>query len=253
MHLIIIIFNTLIISTMKQSTIFFLSNISYGELSQLGDVGVSLANRDMNDLARFGIDEEFIANLKQKNIDFKNFPTDEEFSGFTSKKTSEKDALRDGVQKGISDIMVRVKNKYGISSPDYKRFSSSNMYNETDSDLVRTARRVIRLATEYLNDLYEKGLRQSEIDELSSKIDLFDKSIEVKDIAVQDRDNATQKRAIMANKLYSLISELFDYGKQQYVDKDEAKYNDYVIYSNQTSSSTAPEQPKTNDNMLPTD
>ncbi|MBK9461613.1 MAG: hypothetical protein IPN94_19880 [Sphingobacteriales bacterium] len=56
---------------MKQSTIFFLSNISYGELSQLGDVGVSLANRDMNDLARFGIDEEFIANLKQKNVDFK--------------------------------------------------------------------------------------------------------------------------------------------------------------------------------------
>lgn len=238
---------------MKQGVIFFLSNISYGQLSQLGDVAVSLANRDMIDLVRFGINEIFSANLKQKNIDFKNFPTDEEFSGFTSKKTSEKDALRDSVHKGISDIMVRVKNKYGISSPDYKRFSSSNMYDETDSNLVRIARRVSRMANEYLDDLYEKGLRQSEIDELSNKIDLFDKSIEVKDIAVQDRDNATQRRAIMANELYSLISELFDYGKQQYVDKDEAKYNDYIIYSNQTNSSTAPDPTKTDDNTLPTD
>lgn len=250
MHLIIITFNTLIIITMKQNVVVFLSNISYGQLSQLGDVAVNLANRDMADLSRFGIDETFVANLKQKNIDFKNFPTDEEFSGFTSKKTSEKDALRDNVQKAISDIMVRVKNKYGISSPDYKRFSSSNMYDETDSNLVRIARRVSRMATEYLNDLYEKGLRQNEIDDLNNKIDLFDKSIEIKDVAVQDRDNATQKRAIMANELYSLISELFDYGKQQYVDKDEAKYNDYVIYSNQTNSSTAPEPPKIDDDIL---
>ena len=221
---------------MKQEVVVFSSSMSYGDLIQLADAGINTAMRDLNDLSLFGVDLAFIDNIRQKNALFKNFATDEEYSGMVSKRTQEKNDLRNIVTKGISNIMIRVKNKYGANSPEQKRFSTGNMHNDTDSDLVRLARRVTRLASEYLNDLYEKGLRQSEIDGLNEQIDAFDKSIEIKDQAVKERDTATQQRALLANEIYNLVSELFDYGKQRYVDTNEAKYNDYVIYSNQTSS-----------------
>lgn len=230
---------------MKQEVVVFSSSMSYGDLIQLADAGINTAMRDLNDLSLFGVDLAFIDNIRQKNALFKNFATDEEYSGMVSKRTQEKNDLRNIVTKGISNIMIRVKNKYGANSPEQKRFSTGNMHNDTDSDLVRLARRVTRLASEYLNDLYEKGLRQSEIDGLNEQIDAFDKSIEIKDQAVKERDTATQQRALLANEIYNLVSELFDYGKQRYVDTNEAKYNDYVIYSNQTSSMVDSEEADT--------
>ncbi|HNI43992.1 MAG TPA: hypothetical protein PKH93_04595 [Chitinophagales bacterium] len=230
---------------MKQEVVVFSSSMSYGDLIQLADAGINTAMRDLNDLSLFGVDLAFIDNIRQKNALFKNFATDEEYSGMVSKRTQEKNDLRNIVTKGISNIMIRVKNKYGANSPEHKRFSTGNMHNDTDSDLVRLARRVTRLASEYLNDLYEKGLRQSEIDGLNEQIDAFDKSIEIKDQAVKERDTATQQRALLANEIYNLVSELFDYGKQRYVDTNEAKYNDYVIYSNQTSSMVDSEEADT--------
>ena len=230
---------------MKQEVVVFSSSMSYGDLIQLADAGINTAMRDLNDLSLFGVDLAFIDNIRQKNALFKNFATDEEYSGMVSKRTQEKNDLRNIVTKGISNIMIRVKNKYGANSPEHKRFSTGNMHKDTDSDLVRLARRVTRLASEYLNDLYEKGLRQSEIDGLNEQIDAFDKSIEIKDQAVKERDTATQQRALLANEIYNLVSELFDYGKQCYVDTNEAKYNDYVIYSNQTSSMVDSEEADT--------
>lgn len=230
---------------MKQEVVVFSSNMSYGDLSQLADAGVNTAMRDISDLSLFGVDIAFVDNIRQKNAVFKDFATDEEYSGIVSKRTQEKNDLRNVVTKGISNIMIRVKNKYGVNSPDYKRFSTGTMHKDTDSDLVRMARRVTRLANEYLSDLYEKGLRQPEIDSLNEQIDLFDKSIETKDQAVKERDTATQQRALLANEIYALVSELFDYGKQRYIDTNEAKYNDYVIYSNQTSSMVNTEEEDT--------
>lgn len=221
---------------MKKEEIVFLSNMSYGSLAQLVDDGVGLGLRDMVELSKFGIDNEFIDTLKEENVEFKNFPTDEELQGLSIKKTAEKDDLRTVVHKGISDIMIRVKNKYGMSSPDYNRFGSSGLYNESDSDFVRSSRRVTRLAIEYLANLHSKGLRQAEIDILNENINSLDGSIDIKEQAVKDRDTATQRRAKMANDLYKLVNELFDYGKQVFYDSDEAKYNDYVIYSNKTKS-----------------
>lgn len=221
---------------MKQEEVVFLPNMSYGNLIQLVDSSISLGLRDIAELSKFGIDNEFIDTLKEKNLAFKNFPTDEEFKGLSIKKTAKKDELRTAVHKGISDIMIRVKNKYGMPSPDYNRFGTSGLYDESDSDFVRSSRRVTRLATEYLDELYNKGLRQAEIDELNEKINLFDNSIDIKDQSVKDRDTATQKRAAFANELYKLVNELCDYGKQVFYDSDEAKYNDYVIYANQNKS-----------------
>lgn len=223
---------------MKKEETVFLPNMSYGSLAQLVDDGINLGLRDIVELDKFGIDDEFINTLKEENIAFKNFPTDEELKGLSIKKTAEKDELRAIVHKGISDIMIRIKNKYGMSSPDYNRFGTSGLYSKSDSDFVRSSRRVTRLSVEYLVSLHSKGLRQAEIDNLDEKINLLDSSIDIKEQAVKDRDTATQRRATMANDLYKLVNELFDYGKQVFYDSDEAKYNDYVIYSNQNKSNS---------------
>ena len=96
----------------------------------------------------------------------------------------------------------------------------------------------MRLATKYLPSLTEKGLTQTIIDNLSTILLAFDSSIDSKAAAIENRDESTQERITIANTLYSQIAEVFDYGKEYYYPRDEAKYNDYIIYDSPSSNSS---------------
>lgn len=221
---------------MKQEEIRPIFNFSYAQLTQLGDKAERLILRDLNDLALYGIDANIANSIAAQTLAFKKYPTDYELVGLVSEATKHKDNIRDQMHVMISSIMIRVKNKYGIGSPTYKRFGASELSNQSDEEIVHTARRVIRLSTEYLPSLAEKGLTQTIIDSLNSILLTFDNSIDAKAAAIDTRDESTQKRITIANALYTQISEVFDYGKDYYYTRDEAKYNDYIIYDNPTSN-----------------
>jgi hypothetical protein len=223
---------------MKSEELKPVFTLTYADLMQLGDKTERLIKRDSADLALYGVDNGTLNNIALLTKTFKEYPSDAELLGLVSEATKDKDEKRTVIHIQMSAIMIRVKNKFGISSATYKRFSTSELSNLSDEEMVHTARRVVRLATEYLPALSEKGLTQDIIDTLSTDTVIFDNSIDAKASAVEIRDRSTQERVTIANNLYTAISEIFDYGKEHYYTRDEAKYNDYLIYEYSTDSSS---------------
>ena len=210
-------------------------NMSYSSLMQLGDEAVILANRDATELAVYGLTPAKISLLQLKTQALKDMRTDEELLAKVSIATNDKNDFADQVRNAVRSIMVRVKVEFGEKSPEYNSFGVKSLDKLTDNDLYRCAKRVTREATVYLPQLSGRGLTQGEIDDLENTAQTFDDKIDLKDTAIKNRDIATEQRIKLSNELYKLITEVFEYGKDWWYSREEAKYNDYIIYDQVSS------------------
>lgn len=220
---------------MRKSEVTPLFQMSYADLMQLGDKADDLITRDLVELTPYGVDATFQSDLATMTQELKDFPTDEELQGDVSDLTETKDAAADAVKVDIRSIMVRAKNGFGESSAKYRRFGTKGMDDMTDNDLVKCGKRVVRTATLFLTQLASKGLTATMISDLNDKVTIFDDAIDAQDDAIRLRDTATEDRLELGNELYKKIVELFDFGKDYWVTRDEAKYNDYIIYEGGSS------------------
>lgn len=212
--------------------------MSYADLVQLGDKALNLYDRDNMDLQRFGITLTERSIIEAQTNNLRHFPTDEELRGLQVSFTAKKDEARVALLKGISDIMFRVNRLYGNNSPEYRRYGTKDMYTQDDANLVLIGYRVHRVALEQLASLSQKGLTNIELTEFKTKVEQFDNAIDQKSVAVRTRDSTQQDRLIIANELYLAIVELFAAGKQLYEGVDDARYNDYVIYTRSSEETT---------------
>ncbi len=214
--------------------------LSDADLAQLGDKAVELITRDIAELDTYGIDDDDKDWIADTTTSFKNYPTDEELEGEVSDKTEKKDEAADVVKVDVRSIMVRASNAFGVKAAKYRKFGTKGMDNMDDNNLHRLGNRVVRVATGYLAELAEEGLTQAIIDVLDDKNNAFGDAIDAKDEAVRERDISTEDRVDLGNSLYEKIVKVFNAGKDYWVNKDEAKYNDYVIYEGGSSSEEPP-------------
>jgi len=214
-------------------------HMSDADLAQLGDKAEELITRDETELAIYGIDDDDKDFIVEKTEEFKDYPTDVELEAVVSEKTEVKDGAADAVKVDVRSIMVRADNAFGIKSAKYRKFGSKGMDEMDDNNLHRLGSRVVRVATGFLPELAEEGLTAAIINALDVKNAAFDLAIDEKDEAVRTRDIDTEDRIELGNTLYSKIVKVFNAGKNYWVNKDEAKYNDYVIYQG-GSSGTEP-------------
>jgi hypothetical protein len=202
------------------------------ELAQLADLAVKLIDRD-GELSAYGIDTAFRQTLVAKTILYKETPTDEELLGMVTAMTEQKNALADELKVIIRSIMVRARVVFGEKSPEYRAFGTRGLDKLDDDKLYRCARSVKRCAVKWFSALEPKGLTQDDIDLLEQKSLLHDDAIDKKIEAVANRDIATETRVRLGNEIYGMIIEMFDFGKDYWSTRNEAKYNDYVVYDNQ--------------------
>jgi len=215
---------------MKKSETKPIFSMSYSSLMQLGDKSIMLIERDAAELAVYAVNDAVKTNIAEKTQALKDLPTDEELLAAVSLNTEEKNKCAEDTRTAIRSITVRAKNLWGENSAKYKQFGVKGLDKMTDEDLFRCAKRVIRTASDYLSELSAKGLSQEEITQLNDVLLTFDDKIDTKNEAVRERDIAAEQRAELGNELYKLITEVFDYGKDYFYSRDEAKYNDYIIY-----------------------
>lgn len=215
---------------MRKSEVTPQFQMSFGDLMQLGDKADDLMERDAAELLPYGVDATYRTDTATLTDDLKNFPTDEELQAEVSEKTETKNLSADAVKVFIRSVMVRAKAAFGEASAKYRRFGTKGMDDLADNDLLKCGKRVVRVATFFQVPLAAKGLTPAMITDLDGKVTTFDNDIDAQDDAIRQRDNATEDRIELGNALYAKIVELFDYGKDYWVTRDEAKYNDYVIY-----------------------
>ena len=213
---------------------------SYGALAQLGDKADDLITRDSAELLAYGVDATYQSDLAAKTQAVKDQPTDEELQGVAGQATENKSAASETLKVGIRSLMVRVKQVFPTGSATYNRFGTSGLDDMSDNDLVRCGRRVSRMATQYLTELTPKGVDAAMITGLDDLTTDLDDAIDEQDTAIRARNTATQERVEQANDLYANIVELFDFGKDYWYTRNEAKYNDYIIYNVPGGGATPP-------------
>ncbi len=215
-------------------------NFSYADLEQLGDKADDLMGRDATELTDYGVIAIYRADVATKTQALKDYQTDEELLGEVTEATEQKDVAADALRVSIRGMMVRVKQVFKPGSATHKGFGTAALDELTDSDLVRCGNRVVRLATEHIADLASKGVTPAVIGLLGIAVTGLDEAIDAQDTAIRTRNEATQERVEMANVLYRIIVELFDFGKDYWYTRNEAKYNDYIIYNTPGGGATPP-------------
>ena len=217
-------------------------NFSFGFLKQLADELVLSIERDIAEFTDRGFNAIKKTALLNAIDAFENFPTDEQLLGVKMSTTQTKDAARVSLETQMRTVFMAAKNTFGEKTGTFREFGDVNLSQQTDSDLVRSAKAMIATATKYAADLAGEGITAAKIALMTTTRGELDKAIDDQNKAIKNRDNATETRIILANDLYDLVVKYADTGKDIWITKSEAKYNDYVVYN--TPSGDAPEPPK---------
>ena len=205
-------------------------NMPLADLAQKGDEYQYLLQRDLADFSVYGLGTQIITDLKQRTADFQGLMTDTYFKGLISEATDIKDIARQELDSKLGTLMLVVKVVFKNESSVYKRFGTKDKKNLSDNEFWRMSHTAIEFGQEKLADLIPRGITQTDIDDLRTLAVKLNDAIDKKKEAELLRDQGTEFRSTKANYLFELISEISTIGKGHYAERDEAKYNDYVLY-----------------------
>lgn len=197
--------------------------------------------RDMADLSYRNITALTLTNFKAEIDAFRLTDTDIEWQAILSVKVGKKDQSRAELHIKIGDIRNMAENVYGKGKGLYKTFGFTDLDRLDDANYSRAAYRVHRMATKLAGDLGIEGLTPAILADLFGAIEQFDEKIDEVDEMIEERDVATQTRVVAANALYRSAKKLAGVGKTHFLSRDEAKYNDYVLFP---EPDTDPEEPE---------
>ncbi len=216
---------------MKKNEVKTKFNFSYGHLKQLADNLLQLLDRDIVEHTTRGFNPtKRTAFVKLINI-FDACPDDEQLLGIRESATQAKDDARAKLEKQMRTIFLMAKNAFTSDSGKYREFGNTDLSTQTDEEVVRNAKIIITTATKYLTQLADEGLTTAVITTLSNTKKELDDAIDAKIKAVSNKDLAAETRIEAANNLYDMIVKYCDNGKDLFIEVNEAKYNDYVIYN----------------------
>ena len=189
--------------------------------------------RDIAEFSAYSVDALVMTDFENETNAFEAFQTDEELAGIQSEKTEVKDASAEAVKTDVRGIMTRVESKHKPQTARYRRFGTKGMDEMDDNHLLACGRRVARVATDVLADYADVGLMAAIITELETKCQSLEDALNEQADAVANRDIATEDRIEMGNALYGKLTNYCSFGQQIWAETDEAKYNDYIIYTSE--------------------
>ena len=216
-------------------------NFPDAELITIGNAKIAFMRRDIAAFETYGIDAAAIDSLETAIETFTDNISDVELAGRQVLSTEAKDAKAEQLREGIRGVMSRVALKHNVESTEYKMFGTELLSRQTDSDLLLTAKRVYRLATEGLAIYSANGLNAGMLAQIITLREELDDLMVDQKIKIGIRDNLQEDRVEEGNAIYKTLSAYASTGMSIWVSSDVAKYNDYIMYN--TPSGTAPIEP----------
>ena len=225
---------------MKKKELFRLYNFSDGKLVTIGKEKIAFMRRDKTEFDKFGITTSDFDALETSIDAFSDTDTDVESLNTQTNTTTNKDAKAEEVREAIRAVMARVLLVFPEGSSNYKKFGTELLSQQLDSDLLITAKRVVRVANEFIAELTPKGVTAAMLTNITDLRATFeDLIIDVK-LKIADRDTEQQERVLKANAIYETLVKYAITGQNIWVSQDVAKYNDYVIYNTVSGSEEPP-------------
>lgn len=218
---------------MKQSRKFAMS---YAELAQRGDRLVSLVSRDINEFAKYGYAADSPTILKSLTDNFKSIEPDMYWEGHQTLVTNAKNKNREKTTALLGEIGFKAKLALGENSKEYKMFRIGGVSRLKDSQLVTYAKHVCATAKYFIEQLASRNVDDALLAECLMAVTELDDSIDDQTEAISLREQKSVERLDLGNQLYQMISEACEVGKRIWENKNQAFYDDYVLYGSTRSS-----------------
>ncbi|WP_288244667.1 hypothetical protein [uncultured Chryseobacterium sp.] len=218
-------------------------NLADAVLKQKADELIALIDRDIVEFTDRGYNDTKRNELIAARNAVDSFPNDEQLEAVKMNLTEQKDAARNALEKTMRSIFNRAENVFGLYAAKYKEFGNAAISQQSDAEIVRTAKIMSATAQKYLTELSDEGLTSDKINTLIAQRDALDLAIDAQAQGISDRDVAAEGRIEALNRLYQLLSKYAGTGQDIFYETNEAKYNDYIIYD---TPSGLPETPPVN-------
>jgi hypothetical protein len=208
--------------------------MSDAQLVQLADKLRESATRDLTDLADYGVLPATLIAFQAARDAFANSPTDAELSVEMVKATQIRNSEKAVLMQQIRQISERARIKYGETDFRFRKYGVDLLSKQGTDEIVRTARRVQRVAAEQLPELCTEGISQAMLDTLGTLNSNLDSLIDSQIDSIKNRDITVDLRIIAGNALYSMMVTIAAKGILCWLDISEKRYNDYVLTENHT-------------------
>ena len=216
---------------MKKPSVIRFYNFSDARLVTTGKEKIAFMRRDAAAFAPFGISAGLVNGLEAAINAFANSITDIETVSNQTGVTANKDAKADQLRVAIRTVMARAELKYSTASPKYRKFGTEALARQTDSDLLITGKRVVRVGTELLAELTANGLTAAMLTAITTLCNEFENLIIDLQIKIGERDIMQEDRVEAGNAIYKTLMQYTTMGLSIWETSDVAKYNDYVVYN----------------------
>ncbi len=211
-------------------------NMSYAKLSILSYQSCDTIMRDIAEFERFGISSSKVTAFQSQVEALDNTPQDEELQGIVTDITLAKNKLVEQAKTLIREATLFIKLVYPKNTGVYNSLKLTNFSQKSNYELYRMSFGIVRIARLKADSLSPE--LQTVADELESVSNQLRDKLKEQYFAMQNRDLATQERVELANSIYKQLSMFYTIGQGVWLERNEAKYNDYIIYG----SSSAPPQ-----------
>jgi hypothetical protein len=216
---------------MKKPSVVRLYKFSDATLVTKGKEKIAFMRRDAAAFTPFGVTAPQVTTLETAITAFSNTITDVEAISNQTGVTAAKDAKADQLRVAIRAVMARAELKYGNSNAKYKKFGTEALSQQSDSDLLITGKRVVRVGTEFLTDLTPNGLTAAMLTAITTLCNEFEALIIDLKIKIGERDIIQEDRVEAGNMIYKTLVQYTTTGLSIWETTDIAKYNDYVVYN----------------------
>jgi hypothetical protein len=208
--------------------------MSDAQLVQLADKLKQCATRDLEDLAEFGVLPATLIAFQTTRDAFYNSPTDESLSEDVVIATQIQNVEKAILMQQIRQISERARIKYGDTDYRFRKYGVDFLSKQKTDEIVRTGRRVQKVAKEQLPELCTEGISQAMLDTLGVLNNNLDELIDSQLDTIKNRDIAVDLRIMSGNALYSMMVTIAAKGILCWLDISEKRYNDYILSENHT-------------------
>ena len=215
---------------MKKPSVIRLYNFSDATLVTTGKEKIAFMRRDAAAFTPFGVTATLVTTLETAINAFSNSITDIESVSNQIGVTATKDAKADQLRMAIRAVMARAELKYGTGNAKYKKFGTEALSQQSDSDLLITGKRTVRVGNEFLADLTPNGLTTNMLTAITTLCNEFEVLIIDQKIRMAERDIMQEDRVEAGNAIYETLVKYTTMGLSIWETTDIAEYNDYVIY-----------------------
>jgi len=162
---------------------------------------------------------------------FDTLPSDNYLEGLKEIATQAKDKERVLCETKIRTVLTAAENVWGADSIEYHHFTDDKaLTKQSDTDLLFYLDMLADETESKLTELADEGITATTVTDLRTLQASFNTALKNQRKSAKARTTGYSNRIEKGNALYKLLVTHCNTGKEIWLNVDESKYNDYLIY-----------------------